>query len=64
MSDSGAPVGFLTAAEVAARLRLSTMTVYRLIHAGELPATRIGRSFRLRATDVDRFLADRYTEAG
>jgi excisionase family DNA binding protein len=62
MSD--APVGFLTVAEVAVQLRVSTMTVYRLIHSGELAATRIGKSYRLRVADVDGFLAARYTQAG
>ncbi len=45
-------------------LRVSSMTVYRLINAGELPAVRIGRSFRLRAEDLDRYLSDRFTKAG
>lgn len=54
----------LTVGEVAAALRVSTMTVYRLINAGELPAARIGRSFRVRAEDLDRYLADRFTKAG
>jgi excisionase family DNA binding protein len=40
------------------------MTVYRLINAGELPAVRIGKSFRLREDDVNRYLSDRYTQAG
>jgi excisionase family DNA binding protein len=40
------------------------MTVYRLINAGELPAVRVGKSFRLREDDVNRYLADRYTQAG
>jgi len=40
------------------------MTVYRLINSGELAAVRIGRSFRLREEDIDRYLAARYTEAG
>ena len=40
------------------------MTVYRLINAGELPALRVGKSFRLREDDVNRYLADRYTQAG
>jgi excisionase family DNA binding protein len=40
------------------------MTVYRLINAGELPAVRVGKSYRLREDDVDRYLAARYTEAG
>jgi excisionase family DNA binding protein len=54
----------VTVAEVAAALRVSTMTVYRLINAGELPAARIGRSFRVRAEDLDRYLDDRFTKAG
>ena len=55
---------FLTVSEVAAVLRISTMTVYRLISAGELPAARIGRSFRLRADDLDRYIAGQLTRAG
>jgi excisionase family DNA binding protein len=55
---------FLTVAEVANLLRVSSMTVYRLINAGELPAVRVGKSYRLREDDVDKYLADRYTEAG
>ncbi|MGH9164486.1 MAG: helix-turn-helix domain-containing protein [Acidimicrobiales bacterium] len=55
---------FLTVAEVAETLRVSNMTVYRLINAGDLPAVRVGKSYRLREDDVDKFLADRYTQAG
>ncbi len=55
---------FLTVAEVASLLRVSSMTVYRLINAGELPAVRIGKAYRLREDDVDKYLTDRYTEAG
>ena len=40
-------VKFLTVAEVAEMMRVSKMTVYRLVHAGELPAIRIGRSIRV-----------------
>ena len=56
--------GLLTVAEVAAMLRVSEMTIYRLIKAGELRALQIGKSYRLREDDVDSFLAARYTEAG
>jgi len=42
-----AQVQFLTVAEVAAMMRVSKMTVYRLVHGGELPAARVGRSFRV-----------------
>ncbi|MEA3214495.1 MAG: hypothetical protein QOJ19_651 [Acidimicrobiia bacterium] len=64
MPISEARLGFLTVAEVAEQLRVSTMTVYRLIKSGELPAVRIGRSYRLRPVDVDQFLARRFTQAG
>jgi len=40
-------VKFLTVAEVAAVMRVSKMTVYRLVHSGELTAVRVGRSFRV-----------------
>ena len=55
---------YVTVAEVAAQLRVSNMTVYRLIQSGELPATRVGRSYRLREEDVDHYLAEQYTQAG
>lgn len=54
----------MTVAEVAALMRVSTMTVYRLIKAQGLAAVRIGKSYRLREGDVDRYLASRYTQAG
>ena len=55
---------FVTVAEVAAELRVSNMTVYRLVQSGALPAVRVGRSYRIRAADVDRYLAAQYTRAG
>lgn len=55
---------YLTVAEVAGMLRVSTMTVYRLIKAGELPAVRVGKSYRLAEDDVDRFVAKGFTVAG
>ncbi len=55
---------FLTVAEVAAMMRVSTMTVYRLIKAGDLASVRVGKSYRLREADVDSYITKRYTEAG
>ncbi len=55
---------FLTVSEVASALRISNMTVYRLISSGQMPAIRVGRSYRLRVEDVDSYLAARFTEAG
>lgn len=55
---------FVTVAEVAGQLRVSNMTVYRLIQSGQLAAVRVGRSYRIRDVDVDRYLAEQYTQAG
>ncbi len=49
----------LTVSEVADRMRVSNMTVYRLIKSGQLAAIRVGKNYRLRAHDVERYLADR-----
>ncbi len=59
-----AEVRFLTVAEVASIMRVSKMTVYRLLHSGELPAVRVGRSFRVREHDVEVYLAKSYFDAG
>ena len=64
MAQQGSSNRFLTVAEVADELRVSSMTVYRLIKSEQLPATRVGKSLRIRTDDVERFLAGRYTEAG
>ncbi len=54
----------MTVSEVAQLMRVSKMTVYRLIHQGDLPAVRVGRGYRMREDDVHRYLDARYTEAG
>jgi excisionase family DNA binding protein len=48
---------FLTVAEVADMMRVSRMTVYRLVHSGELPAIRFGRSFRVPESAVQAALS-------
>ena len=48
----------LTVAEVAALLRLSKMTIYRLMDKGQLPALRVGRSFRIPRESVQALLDD------
>jgi excisionase family DNA binding protein len=55
-------VRFLTVAEVAAMMRVSKMTVYRLVHNGELPAVRVGRSFRVPEQAVHDYLRDSFVE--
>ena len=64
MAQSFATARFLTVQEVADLMRVSTMTVYRIIKSGELPAVRVGRSFRVRDVDVDSYLGSRYTQTG
>ena len=51
-----ADVRFATVAEVALLMRVSKMTVYRLVHSGELPAVRVGRSFRVPESAVHDYL--------
>lgn len=50
---------FLTVPEVAERLRVRTMTVYRWIESGKLPATQVGKRshYRIRAGDLEEMLA-------
>ena len=55
---------FLTIAEVAAMMRVSKMTVYRLVHGGDLPAVRVGRSFRVREEDAHEYLRKSFYDAG
>jgi excisionase family DNA binding protein len=47
---------FLTVAEVALIMRVSMMTVYRLVHSGELESIRVGRSFRVPEQAVNQYL--------
>src|ERR1700753_1879763 len=63
-SDQLAEVRFLTVAEVATVMRVSKMTVYRIVHAGELPAVRVGRSFRVPERAVHDYLQAAFIEAG
>ena len=54
----------LTVNEVADLLRVSRMTIYRMIRQGDMAALRVGRNYRLREEDVHSYLTERYTEAG
>jgi excisionase family DNA binding protein len=61
---TGAGLNLLTVAEVATLLRVSKMSVYRLIHSGELEAVRFGRSFRVPNSAVDAYLRQSFFQAG
>ena len=47
---------FLTVPEVAKYMRVSKMTVYRLIHDGELDAIQVGRALRIRSDSFHEFM--------
>ena len=64
LSGDISEVKFLTVAEVAAVMRVSKMTVYRLVHSGELPAVRVGRSFRVGEKDVNDYLKGSFFQTG
>ncbi len=57
-------VRFLTVSEVATIMRVSKMTVYRLVHSGELEAIRVGRSFRVPESAVNQYLRDAFVGTG
>ena len=47
---------FLSLEEVAELLSVNYQLVYRLVRAGELPAVRLGRVYRVDRNDLDDFL--------
>lgn len=53
--DSGI-ARLLTVGEVASVMRVSRMTVYRLIRRGQLRAIRVGRNYRVREEDLKAYL--------
>jgi excisionase family DNA binding protein len=57
-------VRFLTVQEVAALMRVSKMTVYRLVHSGELASVRVGRSFRVPEKAVHDYLRGAFDDVG
>ena len=54
---------FLTASEAAERMRVSKMTVYRLIRAGSIRAVQIGKAYRVREDDLERYLDSSYVNS-
>jgi len=48
--------GWLSTQSAAHRLGVSPRTLYRFIDQGDLPAYRMGRVIRLRASEVDAFI--------
>jgi excisionase family DNA binding protein len=63
-SPVGVRDGWLSIGRTAGRLGVTSRTVYGLINRGELPGYRIGRVFRIRAEDVDAYVASRRIRPG
>ena len=47
---------FYTAQELAEKLRVNIMTIYRYIKAGKLKAHKIGKEFRIDEKEFNKFL--------
>ncbi|HEX8582665.1 MAG TPA: helix-turn-helix domain-containing protein [Acidimicrobiales bacterium] len=50
------PIVWLSTAEAAHRLGITSRTLYRFIDEGQLPAYRFGRVIRLKESEVDEFI--------
>lgn len=50
------PGRLLLVREASAYLRVSNMTLYRLIKDGTLPAIRVGKNYRIRESDLVAYL--------
>lgn len=46
----------LTVAEIAAQMRVSKMTVYRLVQSGAMSGLRFGRSYRVSEAAMQQYL--------
>ena len=62
MAGEFSEVHFLTVAEVAAIMRVSRMTVYRLVHTGALPAIRVSKSLRVPERAVHDYLRQSFVD--
>jgi len=49
-------VDYFTPEQVADKLQFTVRTIYRLIHEGKLPASKIGRKYRISDEQLDRFM--------
>lgn len=52
----------LKVSEVAHKLGVSPMTVYRLVHSGELRGLRVGRRYRIKEEDFEEFVSNYVAE--
>jgi excisionase family DNA binding protein len=64
MSIANLPTAYLTIAEVAAAMRVSKMTVYRLVKSRTLASVRFGKSYRIPVSAVEDYIRQSDTPAG
>ena len=64
MNDLERATRLYTVPEVAALLRVSRATVWRLLRTGELPCTRVRGATRVRAADLDEFVKNSVERRG
>ena len=57
-------VNWLSTAEAARKLGITTRTLYRLIDEGQLPAYKFGRVIRLQEREVEAFVEDARVQPG
>ena len=55
---------WMSTQEAARRLGVTARTLYRFVDEGALPAYKMGRVFRLKLEDVDRFIEQARIEPG
>jgi len=49
---------FYTAQQIADKLQVNIMTIYRYINAGKLKGYKFGKEFRISTEDFEKFLRD------
>ncbi len=59
MSEKDKKIDVLTVEEVAKLLKLSKITIYRLIKTGEIPAYKVGASWRINKDDLEAYIESR-----
>lgn len=47
---------YFTPEQVAEKLQFTVRTIYKLIRAGQLPASKIGQKYRISEEQLDRFM--------
>ncbi len=59
MEEKEKKIDVLTVDEVANLLKLSKITIYRLIKTGEIPAYKVGASWRVNREDLEAYIESR-----